>query len=716
MKCPSCGTNNPDQAKLCMECGFRFSLSNRPEVELSLSGGATLDPAARQVELATEFEGTHSGQPTVALGSMSESGRAPAFAPGLVVGAHGRYELIELAGQGGMGTVYKARDRKLDRTVALKRLRAEDAAGRLVLDRFDREARSIAQLTHTNIVAVYDYDRDDDGPYIVMEFVNGLPLDVQLRDGAFPEDEAVRIFEGVCRGVGYAHKRGIIHRDIKPSNVMLDEDGVPKLLDFGLARGAAGLELSMSGYGMGTLDYAAPEQKRDAKNVDERADIYSLGATFYELLTGLKPVPLHVAKAPARWQDIIAKSCEPVPADRFKNLENLLASIDGVRASHVLTSAGDELDDLSCPDCKTMNTLEARFCRKCGAGLFVPCPACEADLRLGLRHCDKCGASVDLAKRVLELRTQAETAVEERRLGVAERTMIEALEILAGNSRKGAAQLWESKLQDRLRRVRVETAKAEALAGQAAESEESEDYDGALAKLTQAVTINTKYAADLQRAQADFPALMPLQQARRLVEQAEKLEEEGWYEDALKRLESAVKLNKRWEKRLSDAQEKYPALIKRRIADSRTREAKILIAAFEDRQTPVWKWLFPGRSLGDAIQKLEKANSLHTGHGVSALARANELRRGVQFVRMLAAVVLVSVAIAIAAFFAQINSDIAQDETAFSHALKEINSAESPYLARRARRQYRGDRHSEDADLALEKRLKMLEAQAGHGD
>jgi WD40 repeat protein/serine/threonine protein kinase len=480
MRCPSCQTENPDYAKLCMECGFRFAPSSHPAVghgpdsmpaaagsgrgenghEQSGQGeqgggqGGTQaqardqqqgSPVATSDSTAPEF--TFSGQATMAAAPKARGERKAAFMPGMIVGVGGRYELVEPVGQGGMGTVYKAKDRKLDRIVALKRLRANDAAGQLILERFEREAKSIAQLAHANIVAVYDYDRDDDGPYLVMEFVHGQPLDVRLHKGALPEEEAVRIFEGICKGVAYAHKRGIIHRDIKPANVMLSEDGTPKLLDFGLARGAAGLELSMTGYGMGTLDYAAPEQKRDAKSVDHRADIYSLGATLYELLTGLKPVPLLVNKLPKRWQMVVAKSCEPSITERCQSLDQLLqqleAAKEGLEAEEV---GGEEQDDLNCRECRTRNSLEARFCRKCGAGLFAPCPACNAEMRTGLVHCDKCGANVAFARQVSQLKLAAEQAMKNRRPAAAERSLQDALALFERPVRQGKVADWRKHL------------------------------------------------------------------------------------------------------------------------------------------------------------------------------------------------------------------------------------------------------------------------------
>jgi serine/threonine protein kinase len=498
MLCPSCQTENPDHAKLCMECGFRFAPSSRPVVEhapggeapaadpsaiaapssnpdlveskpalkeetspapfvidATLSGGRTLGPTSPKA--VPTFEGTISGQGTrIAAPSHDRAKSGAGFTPGVVVGENGRYELMAKIGQGGMGTVFRAKDRKLDRIVALKRIVTASAGAREALSRFEREAKTIASLNHANIVTIYDFGWDEDGPYLAMEYVQGEPLDVRLHKGARPEEEAVRIFEGVCKGVAYAHKRGIIHRDIKPANVMLSEEGTPKLLDFGLARGAAGLELSMTGYGMGTLDYAAPEQKRDAKSADHRADIYSLGATFYELLTGLKPVPLLTQKLPKRWQEVVAKACEPNPSDRYADVRIMLAILEREKtaqserraaapdpdlAESLERAAGqwglDPEENLNCSHCGAKNSIDARYCRKCGAGLTTTCAACKHEVRQGTGHCECCGANLNSAAELASRLDKAANLIRERNSDAAITELLEAHRLLASGAKVG---------------------------------------------------------------------------------------------------------------------------------------------------------------------------------------------------------------------------------------------------------------------------------------
>ncbi len=151
-------------------------------------------------------------------------------------GTDRRYELVELLGKGGMGTVFRAHDTRLGRDVAIKRIRIEQANG-AGFQRFEREAQSVAILQHPNIVTLFDTARDGEGPFLVMEYVQGESLHNRLaRLGAMEDAAAFAVFEGLCKGVSHAHAKGLIHRDIKPSNVILDRAGTAKLLDFGLAR------------------------------------------------------------------------------------------------------------------------------------------------------------------------------------------------------------------------------------------------------------------------------------------------------------------------------------------------------------------------------------------------------------------------------------------------------------------------------------------------
>ncbi|MDH3227860.1 MAG: protein kinase [Thermoleophilia bacterium] len=202
-----------------------------------------------------------------------------------------RYEFQELLGRGGMASVWRAHDPILDREVAVKRLHAGLTDDDELADRFDREARLVAGLSHPNIVRLLDRGHDAEGPYLVLELVEGENLKVRVRrDGALPQDEAVHVCAQVARGLAVAHDSGIVHRDIKAQNVLLARDGAAKLTDFGIARLAEtiGTELTRTGMLVGSADYLSPEQAA-GERLDSRSDIYSLGVVLFEALTGSVP-------------------------------------------------------------------------------------------------------------------------------------------------------------------------------------------------------------------------------------------------------------------------------------------------------------------------------------------------------------------------------------------------------------------------------------------
>ncbi len=204
---------------------------------------------------------------------------------------NGRYRLDAQIGAGGMSTVYRAFDQVLERTVAIKLMHREIAAESDQLERFRREARSVAQLSHPHVVGVIDAGEDDGRPYIVFEFVEGETLKERIRRlGRLPVDEAIAYAIEVARALGAAHQAGIVHRDIKPQNILIDEEGTAKVTDFGIARSLTEEGLTAEGRVLGTTDYVSPEQAL-GHDVDGRSDVYSLGVVLFEMLTG--DVPFH---------------------------------------------------------------------------------------------------------------------------------------------------------------------------------------------------------------------------------------------------------------------------------------------------------------------------------------------------------------------------------------------------------------------------------------
>jgi tRNA A-37 threonylcarbamoyl transferase component Bud32 len=245
-------------------------------------------------------------------------------------------EIIELIGQGGMGAVYKARQPSLDRLVAVKVLPPEAGRDPAFAERFTREARALARLSHPNIVAVHDVGRAGDFYYFVMEYVDGVNLRQLLRDGRLRPAQALGIVPQICDALQYAHEEGIVHRDIKPENILLDRKGRLKIADFGLAKllghDTGNFTLTGSRQAMGTLYYMAPEQMDRPLAVDHRADIYSLGVVFYEMLTGQLPVgrfpmPSEMAGTDASLDEVVLHALERDPDRRYQHASEVKTDV-----------------------------------------------------------------------------------------------------------------------------------------------------------------------------------------------------------------------------------------------------------------------------------------------------------------------------------------------------------------------------------------------------
>jgi predicted Ser/Thr protein kinase len=248
-------------------------------------------------------------------------------------------ENLSLIGQGGMGAVYKARQPALDRFVALKILPLQAAPGVDFAERFNREARALAKLSHPNIVAVYDFGQAGALHYFIMEFVDGANLRQLIRSGRLAPREALAVVPQICDALQFAHDEGVVHRDIKPENILVDRRGRVKITDFGLAK-ILGIEtgasrLTREGQVMGTPHYMAPEQVERPQTVDHRADIYSLGVVFYEMLTGELPLgkfpaPSQKVQVDVRLDEVVLHALEKEPERRYQQASEVKTAVETI--------------------------------------------------------------------------------------------------------------------------------------------------------------------------------------------------------------------------------------------------------------------------------------------------------------------------------------------------------------------------------------------------
>ena len=272
----------------------------------------------------------------------------------------GKYEVLGVLGEGGMGIVYRAQDKRMGRQVAIKTVTGDFNSDPTMLERFYQEAEKTGRLQHPNIVTIYDLGEQDGMPYIVMEMVDGQSLERLIRDvRTTPLLERLRIIEQVCSALGYAHRHNVIHRDVKPANIIVQRDGLAKLLDFGIAREEQrmGQGLTRTGVVIGTIPYMAPERLRGAP-LDARSDIFAIGVVLYQTLTGQLPFqgedgelvnklfnakhpPLgtYLQSYPPVLDAIMERALAKNPDDRYSTADEmateLFALIDQMKREHI---------------------------------------------------------------------------------------------------------------------------------------------------------------------------------------------------------------------------------------------------------------------------------------------------------------------------------------------------------------------------------------------
>jgi len=326
--CSRCGTQNKDTAKFCDSCGLDLTATTPTGVRVDAPDIAEIDMVRQEL--------------------------------------NEEYEILEELGRGGMAIVFKAKEKQLDREVAIKVLPFSLAFDKEFVERFQREARTSARLEHPNIIPIYRVGKSGRIIYFVMKFLRGKPLSSILASrGSLPPVEIKRILAEVGRALAYAHKKEIVHRDIKPDNIMFDEHGHAVVTDFGIAKAASGGKLTGTGMSIGTPHYMSPEQAK-AQPLDGRSDIYSLGVVGYQCLTGgvpfdgedsfsigykhiMEEIPTPPLETPEKRQlfEIIRKMMAKTPAQRFQNADELIGVLEGGRSVTFTTDATQALPSMS---------------------------------------------------------------------------------------------------------------------------------------------------------------------------------------------------------------------------------------------------------------------------------------------------------------------------------------------------------------------------------
>jgi serine/threonine protein kinase len=328
MYCSRCGTQNKDTAKFCDSCGLDLTAATPTGVRIDAPDISEIDMVRQEL--------------------------------------NEEYEILDELGRGGMAIVFKAKEKQLEREVAIKVLPFSLAFDKEFVERFQREARTSAKLEHPNIIPIYRVGKSGRIIYFVMKFLRGKPLSSVLgARGSLPPGEIKKILAEVGRALSYAHKKEIVHRDIKPDNIMFDEHGHAVVTDFGIAKAVSGGKLTGTGMSIGTPHYMSPEQAK-AQPLDGRSDLYSLGVVAYQCLVGTVPfdgedsfsigykhimeeLPTPPLENPEKRQlfEIIRKMMAKTPAQRFQNADELVSVLEGGRSVSFTTDATQAMPSMS---------------------------------------------------------------------------------------------------------------------------------------------------------------------------------------------------------------------------------------------------------------------------------------------------------------------------------------------------------------------------------
>jgi serine/threonine protein kinase/tetratricopeptide (TPR) repeat protein len=357
VKSDSSDSNPPLDSDLPTRIDFSKYPSD-PEATFVEPGAPSVDSDATLVDVDATLADGIVPPPSFGRKATRIAANVPLLQTGDVLG--GRYEILQMLGEGGMGAVYKARDRELDRFVALKLIRPELAANPAIVARFKQELLLSHQVTHKNVVRIYDLGDADGVKFITMEFVEGRDLrTLILEKQKFPPEEAVEMIQQVCRALEAAHGVGVIHRDLKPQNVMRDKAGRILVMDFGMARTLEGDGMTQTGALVGTMEYMSPEQAL-AGNLDQRSDLFAVGLILYELLSGKMPykaesalaslikrnqeraIPVsdHDGTIPRALSNIVSKCLERDVNLRYQSATELLADLEAWQGNRAAATLG----------------------------------------------------------------------------------------------------------------------------------------------------------------------------------------------------------------------------------------------------------------------------------------------------------------------------------------------------------------------------------------
>ncbi len=337
-----------------------------------------------------------------------------------------QYTIYSKIGSGGMGVVYLARDRRLGRFVAIKRLNHKAQSIKSLRQRFLHEARAVAALSHVYIIHIYALGEDEDGPFIVMEYIAGpdnsaaesqlqsgglvqpnkpLTLEQYVKDhGQLSTDEAVALMVKISRAVAYAHTCGVIHRDLKPTNILMDKSTEPKIVDFGLARLMRKEEpkITVPGEKLLSIGYGAPEQETDAAMSDERADVYGLGALLYFTITGQNPRYFREQDLPVGLREVAVKALATDKENRWESASDFADELHKI-ATRTRVETPTVRTTWRCKWCDGINPMSIKFCAECGWDGAQKCPECGADTFFGVQYCNNCGADARAYETIISL-------------------------------------------------------------------------------------------------------------------------------------------------------------------------------------------------------------------------------------------------------------------------------------------------------------------------